>query len=150
MSSQTRNQLKRDQYPGKDQDNRALWERPAFRRLVANYAEGGSSNLDDGNCTGTGSDFHHSCPRSDIRLKREVARVGQLDKRIGLYRFKYLWGERDYVGVMAQDVAAVVPDAVAQGADGYLRVNYARLGLKFQTWEEWTHDQPSANWRPCC
>jgi hypothetical protein len=143
MSSQTRHQLKRDQHPEEDQDNRGLWERPVFRRLVANNAESGSSNLDDGSCMGTGSDFHHSCHRvSDIRLKREVALVGQLDKRIGLYRFKYLWGERDYVGVMAHEVAAVVPDAVAQDTDGYLRVNYARIGLKLQTWEEWTRDQP--------
>jgi hypothetical protein len=143
MSSQTRDQLKKDQE--ENQDNRALWERPVFRRLVANCAESGRSNLDDGRCTGTGSDFHHSCHGSDIRLKREVARVGQLDNGIGLYRFKYLWGERDYVGVMAQEVAAVVPVAVTQGDDGYLRVNYARLGLKLQTWEEWTHDQPSIN-----
>src|SRR5262249_20990040 len=127
MSSQTRDQLDKGQE--EDQDNRAPWERPALQRLVANSAEGGTSNLDDGNCGGTGNPFHHSCSPSDIRLKRDVARVGQLDNGIGLYRFKYLWGERDYVGVMAQEVATVVPDAVVQGADGYLQVDYARLGL---------------------
>ena len=40
-------------------DNRALWERPAFRRLVANYAEAGGLAVDDGNCNG-GVDGH-SC-----------------------------------------------------------------------------------------
>jgi hypothetical protein len=133
-----------DDHPKPDDDNRALWERPTFRRLAASYAEGGVGPADDGNCQGGGSETHHSCGTviSDIRLKHQVTCVGQLENGIGLYRFKYLWGEQNYVGVMAQEVAAVVPDAVAQGTDGYLRVNYARLGLNLKTWEEWTHDQP--------
>ena len=142
MSDQSYDLLRANQ---KAHDKRAMWERPAVRRLAANNAEGGSSNLDDGNCTGTGNDFHHSCKSSDIRLKHEIVRVGQVLNGVGLYRFKYLWDERDYVGVMAQEVAGVVPDAVMHGADGYLRVNYARLGLTFQTWEDWLHDQPSLN-----
>src|SRR5262245_35900708 len=127
MSNQTRDRLDKGQE--EDQDNRAPWERPELRRLVANFAESGTSNLDDGSCGGLANPHIHSCHNSDIRLKREVTRVGQLDNGIGLYRFKYLWGERDYVGVMAQEDATVVPDAVVQGADGYLRVNYGRLGL---------------------
>jgi hypothetical protein len=142
MSSETCDRLDKGQE--EDQDNRAPWERPELRRLVANAAEGGFSNLDDGNCTGTGNPLHHSCP-SDIRLKREVMRVGQLNNGVGVYRFKYLWSDRDYVGVMAQEVATVMPGTVLQGADGYFRVDYARLGLKLQSWEEWTQDQPSVN-----
>jgi hypothetical protein len=42
-----------------------------------------------------------------------------------------------YVGVMAQEVAAIAPAAVIQGADGYLRVDYDRLGLRLVTWDEW-------------
>jgi hypothetical protein len=38
---------------------------------------------------------------------------------------------------MAQEVETVLPEAVARGPDGYLRVNYGRLGLRMQTWEEW-------------
>jgi hypothetical protein len=38
---------------------------------------------------------------------------------------------------MAQEVAAVKPEAVRRGADGYLRVDYARLGLRLQTWDQW-------------
>ena len=33
-------------------DGRALWERPALRRLAANYAEAGGASVDDGNCNG--------------------------------------------------------------------------------------------------
>jgi hypothetical protein len=74
---------------------------------------------------------------SDIRLKRDIVPVGQLTDGIGLYRYRYLWSDTTYVGVMAQEVAAVKPEAVCQGADGYLRVDYAGLGLRMQTWDQW-------------
>jgi Chaperone of endosialidase len=74
---------------------------------------------------------------SDIRLKRDIARVGELDSGIDLYRYRYLWSDTIYVGVMAQEVATVKPEAVLRGADGYLRVDYARLGLRLQTWDQW-------------
>jgi hypothetical protein len=50
----------RDQ-PKLDADERALWERPAFRRLVANNAEGGTGPLDDGNCVGGNANNHSFC-----------------------------------------------------------------------------------------
>jgi hypothetical protein len=75
---------------------------------------------------------------SDIRLKRDITQVGEVDSGINLYRYRYLWSDTIYVGVMAQEVAAVKPDAVLRGADGYLRVDYARLGLRLQTWDQWT------------
>jgi hypothetical protein len=34
-------------------------------------------------------------------------------------------------------VQTVVPQAVVRGRDGYLRVFYEKLGLTFQTYEEW-------------
>lgn len=74
---------------------------------------------------------------SDIRMKRDVAVVGRLDNGLPLYRFRYLWSRQVFVGVMAQDVAMVIPQAVMVGADGYLRVDYAQLGTHLQTWDEW-------------
>jgi hypothetical protein len=74
---------------------------------------------------------------SDARAKRDVVRIGQLDSGIPLYRYKYQWSDTEYVGVLAQEAARVQPDAVLQGHDGYLRVNYALLGTKLQTYEEW-------------
>jgi hypothetical protein len=78
---------------------------------------------------------------SDIRLKRVITQVGELDSGINLYRYRYLWSDTTYVGVMAQEVAEVVPEAVLRGADGYLRVDYGRLGLRLQTWDQWTAAQ---------
>ena len=70
---------------------------------------------------------------SDIRLKRDIARVGTLDNGLPLYRYKYLWSDQVFVGVMAQEVADVAPDAVVKGDDGYLRVNYAQLGTSMKS-----------------
>jgi hypothetical protein len=75
---------------------------------------------------------------SDVRLKKDIVPVGQLANGLRLYRFRYRWSDELYVGVMAQEVARIAPDAVVRGSDGYLRVDYDRLGVKFQTWQEWT------------
>ena len=37
----------------------------------------------------------------------------------------------------AQQVQAVMPDAVTRGGDGYLRVHYDRLGLRFLSYKDW-------------
>lgn len=74
---------------------------------------------------------------SDIRVKRDIVQLARLEDGIGVYRYKYIWSDTLYVGVMAQEVAEIVPHAVTRGADGYLRVDYRQLGLRFQTWDEW-------------
>ena len=63
--------------------------------------------------------------------------LGALDNGLGFYRFAYNGSDKAYVGVMAQEVQTVRPDAVVRGRDGYLRVRYDKLGLKFQTYEQW-------------
>jgi hypothetical protein len=75
--------------------------------------------------------------RSDIMLKNDVVRIGTVAEGIGLYRFRYNWSDQIYVGVMAQEVEAVRPDAVVRGSDGYLRVYYQKIGAPFETWERW-------------
>lgn len=75
--------------------------------------------------------------RSDIRLKRDVKLLQTLDNGIKLYSYQYRWGDTIYVGVMAQEVAEIVPEAVSQDADGYLRVDYRRLGLRLRTYQDW-------------
>ncbi len=74
---------------------------------------------------------------SDIRLKRDIALVGRRGDGLGIYRYRYLWSDTVYVGVMAQEVALIHPDAVVHGLDGYLRVDYSRLGTHLMTLPEW-------------
>ena len=75
--------------------------------------------------------------RSDLALKHDVVLLGHLDNGLGFYRFSYLGSDKAYVGVIAQEVQAVLPAAVTRGHDGYLRVYYDRLGVKFQTYRDW-------------
>jgi hypothetical protein len=85
-------------------------------------------------CTGPPG---NECVPSDIRLKHDIVKLGTLGNGIGIYHFRYTWSDQAYVGVMAQEVQTVMPEAVGRGADGYLRVNYDKVGLRFQTWEAW-------------
>jgi hypothetical protein len=75
--------------------------------------------------------------RSDIALKHDVVLLGHLANGLGYYRFSYLGSHKAYVGVVAQEVQNVVPSAVTRGPDGYLRVHYERLGLKFRSYADW-------------
>jgi hypothetical protein len=63
--------------------------------------------------------------------------LGYLNDGLGFYRFSYNGSGKSYVGVMAQEVAQVAPEAVMRGRDGYLRVNYDKLGVKFQDYAHW-------------
>jgi outer membrane immunogenic protein len=68
---------------------------------------------------------------SDARLKRDIVLVGRRDDGLGMYAYKYLWSEATYVGVMAQEVALIYPHAVVRDPlNGYLAVDYARLGVR--------------------
>lgn len=74
---------------------------------------------------------------SDVRLKQDVGAVGNMAEGLPLYSFRYLWDDTEYVGVMAQDVLKVRPEAVSVGQDGYYRVDYAMLGTRMMTKAEW-------------
>src|SRR5690348_9863411 len=53
--------------------------------------------------------------KSDRRLKREINRIGTHPLGFGIYRFKYLWSDIAYVGVLAQEVLEKAPHAVVAG-----------------------------------
>ena len=72
-----------------------------------------------------------------MRLKHDIVLLGRLDDGLGYYSFVYNGGHTAYVGVMAQEVQTVAPEAVTRGADGYMRVSYELLGLPFETYQQW-------------
>jgi hypothetical protein len=102
--------------------------------IVASFAMDGLTISKAQASTANGSGF--AVP-SDRRLKTGIARVATLASGLGLYRFKYLWGHIEYVGVMAQEVLDVMPAAAVKGADGFLRVDYQMLGLEMLTYDVW-------------
>lgn len=67
--------------------------------------------------------------RSDCRLKTDVERIGADPRGWGVYGFRYLWdapGVRR-VGVMADEVAPILPGAVRIDATGFAMVDYGAL-----------------------
>jgi hypothetical protein len=75
--------------------------------------------------------------RSDVMLKHDITLLGYLDNGLGFYRFSYYGSNKAYVGVIAQEVQTVMPEAVIRGRDGYLIVLYDQLGLRMQTYDSW-------------
>ncbi len=61
---------------------------------------------------------------SDLRLKENICPVGRLDNGLTVYRFNYIGSPLTQIGLIAQEVRDVKPNAVMTGEDGYLRVNY--------------------------
>lgn len=62
---------------------------------------------------------------SDARLKTDIERVGTLDNGLPVYLYRYKAGGPPHIGVMAQDVEKVKPEAVYTNAAGFRLVDYA-------------------------
>jgi hypothetical protein len=69
-------------------------------------------------------------PPSDVRLKENVNRIGTTAQGLPFYSFSYIGQSSVYAGVMAQDVLAVMPEAVHLSDSGYYTVDYRKLGLR--------------------
>ncbi len=64
---------------------------------------------------------------SDRRLKTDITRVGTLDSGLPVYRYRYKGDFHYQIGVMADEVREVRPNAVSRDISGYDRVNYAMV-----------------------
>ena len=62
---------------------------------------------------------------SDIRLKSNIVQIGVHPIGVGIYEYDIFGGRQ--IGVMAQELAQVMPEAVHQHPSGYLMVDYGRL-----------------------
>ena len=79
-----------------------------------------------GGLFGLGASIIKAIPWSDRRLKTDIKRVGTLDNGLGVYSYR-LKGENHYqIGVMAQEVAEVHPEAIVHDPSGFMKVDYQR------------------------
>ena len=62
---------------------------------------------------------------SDRRLKSNIVQIGVHPLGIGIYEYD-IFGHRD-VGVMADEVESVMPEAIIEHPSGYKMVNYGLL-----------------------
>lgn len=63
---------------------------------------------------------------SDRRLKKNVRMIGMHEAGVPLYSFDYVW-DKPGIGVMADELKHVMPDAVFTTPSGYEAVDYAKL-----------------------
>jgi len=70
---------------------------------------------------GTAGDY------SDARLKTDIRRVGTTDEGLPIYIYRYKAGGPYRMGVMAQELEAVDPEAVTYDAHGLRMVDYTKV-----------------------
>ena len=63
---------------------------------------------------------------SDRRLKRNIHKIGQLENGLNVYTFNYIWDSALTVGVMADEVRKVKPEAVIN-INGFDLVDYSEI-----------------------
>jgi len=96
-----------------------------YAQQQANYQQKMESwNSMVGGLMGLGGQLGGAWIASDRRLKTDIRRVGTAANGLPLYLFRYRSGGPMQVGLMAQDVIKVRPDAVRVGSDGMMAVNY--------------------------
>ena len=91
-----------------------------YNQRLAQWQQGQSTL---GSILGTGASA--MMMMSDRRLKTDVSFLGML-RDLPIYAYRYIWGGPVQVGVMAQDMLTLRPDAVVP-VGGWLAVDYGRL-----------------------
>lgn len=98
--------------------------------VVASFAMQGLAIRPAAAQPGSSARVSNSTTISDMHLKREINRTGTHPMGFGIYRFKYLWSDTAYVGVLAQEVVKKAPQAVTAGPGNFLTVDYRALGME--------------------
>lgn len=68
---------------------------------------------------------------SDRRLKTDVQWLDNLPNGLGVYRYRYVWDDADdlpRIGVMADEVKRIMPEALGPKLHGFMTVDYSKLG----------------------
>lgn len=100
-----------------------------------NYLNGSASPYSTPNATsGSGIDPYgylggstSAGDYSDVRLKTDISRIGTTKGGLPVYTYRYKAGGPMRMGVMAQEVEKVKPEAVTHDAAGWKKVDYSRL-----------------------
>ena len=71
-------------------------------------------------------------PSSDSRLKKNIKKIGQSIDGYNIYKFEYLDDDKEWIGVLAEEVFKKKPSAVAYGDHGYLTVDYHQIDVEFK------------------
>lgn len=69
---------------------------------------------------------------SDERIKKDITKIGTSIDGHNIYKFKYLSSDREFVGVMAQEVKETHPKAVVEMPNGFYGVYYDLIDVDFK------------------
>jgi hypothetical protein len=98
--------------------------------LGLQYGMGATPNIGlggfGGGGTATGGVAANQTAFSDSRLKTNIQRISTRPDGLGVYEFEYIWGGGKQIGLMAQEVLGIYPDAVGS-VGGYYTVDYSRV-----------------------
>lgn len=83
---------------------------------------GGKSGL--GNALGMGAQL---IAASDRRLKKNIKKLSEYEDGLGIYQYHYIDGSGPHIGVMADEVERLRPEALGPVIDGYMTVDYSKL-----------------------
>lgn len=100
----------------------------SYNNMLSNY--NAANQVDVGGLLKGGAAVY-TAYNSDRRLKQNIEQVS-IDPAtgLGIYEFEYTDGDsRRFRGVMADEVEAVMPEAVVYDSRGYALVNYSLLGI---------------------
>jgi hypothetical protein len=90
----------------------------------ANYQQSGINNLVS---AGSGLGAAAMFAFSDRRLKHQIQRIGTLSSGVPVVQYKYIGVPGTFIGVIAQDLLLVQPEAVSLHGSGYLMVDYSKV-----------------------
>ena len=101
--------------------------------LASANAQNAAQNQFTSGLMGLGGTLGAAAIMSDIRTKENIKPIGWLPNGLPVYEYEYKaeWkdeaGHGKFIGVMAQEVEMVQPEAVITREDGYKMVNYGAL-----------------------
>ena len=112
---------------GQTYGNMANMQNQAFMQSQSNQAGMFGSLL------GAGATLGGAYMMSDRRLKENILAVGAYEELdLTKYQFNYIGDERVFIGVMADEVMELYPEAVIEMDNGYFAVDYESLGIEME------------------
>lgn len=105
------------------QFNASLYQRMGSDAMSAQA----QSSAGIGNFLGSALGMAAGIKWSDRRLKENIKPVGVLSNGLQLYAYNYIGASTTHIGVMADEVEQVIPEAVTVDSDGYKMVDYSLI-----------------------
>jgi hypothetical protein len=128
MQSPGQNYMKGLGMAGQTYGNMANMQNQAFMQGQANEAGMWGSLVGAGATLGGAAIM-----ASDRRLKENILAVGEYEELdLTKYQFNYIGDERVFIGVMADEVMELYPEAVIEMDNGYFAVDYESLGIEME------------------